>query len=465
MPDYQKEELKTIALVVSTMASFLTPFMSSSINIALPSIGKEFSMNAVEMGWVATSYLLSSVMFLLPFGRLADIYGRKKVFLTGTIVLILSCLLATYSRSSMVLIAVRMIQGFGSAMIFGTGVAILTSVFSAGERGKVLGINAASVYIGLSTGPVFGGFLTEHFGWRSIFYVNIPIGLTIIILVIWRLKGEWSESKGEKFDLFGALLYVVSLFSLIVGLSDMTVAIHYLYAGIGTAGLVGFLYWEHRINQPLLNIRLFRSNTVFMMSNLAGLINYAATFAVGFMLSLYLQYIKGLNPEHAGLILIAQPLTMAVISPLAGRLSDGIEPRIVASSGMAVTTLGLILFVFIQAETGMIQIIATLMIIGAGLALFSSPNTNAVMSSIEKRFYGVASGTLGTMRLAGQMLSMGIVMLIISMMIGRVKITPVFYPSFLTSMKIAFAVFSAFCLGGIFCSLARGKVYDRNRLN
>jgi len=463
--DHQEKEFKTITLIVSTMAAFLTPFMSSSINIALPSIGKEFSMNAVEMGWVATSYLLASAMFLLPFGRLADIYGRKKVFLSGTVILTLSCLFAPYSPSTIVLIIVRMIQGFGGAMIFGTGVAILTSVFPSGKRGKVLGINAASVYLGLSTGPVLGGFLTEHFGWRSIFYVNIPIGLTIILLVVWRLKGEWSDSKGEKFDLLGAFLYIISLFILIIGLSDMTIKIHYLYAGIGIIGFVCFLKWELWVNQPLLNIRLFRNNTVFMMSNVSSLINYAATYAVGFMLTLYLQYIKGLNPEHAGLVLIAQPFTMAFISPLAGRLSDGIEPRIVASTGMAVTTLGLILFAFVQAETSLIQIIAILMIIGTGLSLFTSPNTNAIMSSVEKRFYGVASGTLGTMRLIGQMLSMGSVMLIVSLVIGREKITPVFYPSFLTSMKIAFSIFSFFCFIGIFCSLARGKVHETNRHN
>lgn len=465
MLDHQEKEFKTITLIVSTMAAFLTPFMSSSINIALPSIGKEFSMNAVEMGWVATSYLLASAMFLLPFGRLADIYGRKKVFLSGTVILTLSCLFAPYSPSTIVLIIVRMIQGFGGAMIFGTGVAILTSVFPSGKRGKVLGINAASVYLGLSTGPVLGGFLTEHFGWRSIFYVNIPIGLTIILLVVWRLKGEWSDSKGEKFDLLGAFLYIISLFILIIGLSDMTIKIHYLYAGIGIIGFVCFLKWELWVNQPLLNIRLFRNNTVFMMSNVSSLINYAATYAVGFMLTLYLQYIKGLNPEHAGLVLIAQPFTMAFISPLAGRLSDGIEPRIVASTGMAVTTLGLILFAFVQAETSLIQIIAILMIIGTGLSLFTSPNTNAIMSSVEKRFYGVASGTLGTMRLIGQMLSMGSVMLIVSLVIGREKITPVFYPSFLTSMKIAFSIFSFFCFIGIFCSLARGKVHETNRHN
>ncbi|MDD5765393.1 MAG: MFS transporter [Candidatus Marinimicrobia bacterium] len=465
MSVHQKKEFKTITLIVSTMAAFLTPFMSSSINIALPSIGKEFSMNAVEMGWVATSYLLASAMFLLPFGRLADIYGRKKVFLSGTVILTLSCLFAPYSPSTIVLIIVRMIQGFGGAMIFGTGVAILTSVFPSGKRGKVLGINAASVYLGLSTGPVLGGFLTEHFGWRSIFYVNIPIGLTIILLVVWRLKGEWSDSKGEKFDLLGAFLYIISLFILIIGLSDMTIKIHYLYAGIGTIGFICFLKWELWVNQPLLNIRLFRNNTVFMMSNVSSLINYAATYAIGFMLSLYLQYIKGINPEHTGLVLIAQPFMMAFISPLAGRLSDRIEPRIVASTGMAVTTLGLILFAFIQAETSLIQIIAILMIIGTGLSLFASPNTNAIMSSVEKRFYGVASGTLGTMRLIGQMLSMGSVMLIVSLVIGREKITPVFYPSFLTSMKIAFSIFSFFCFIGIFCSLARGKVYETNRHN
>ncbi len=207
-----------------------------------------------------------------------------------------------------------------------------------------------------------------------------------------------------------------------------------------------------------MNVNLFRSNTVFSFSNIAALVNYAATFAVAFLLSLYLQYIKGFNPQSAGLILVSQPVIQAVFSPLAGRLSDRIEPRVVASAGMALTVVGLFFFTFINEKSTLEFIIATLLLLGFSFALFSSPNANAIMSSVKKRFYGVASATLGTMRLIGQMLSMGIAMLVFAVYIGEAQITPEYYPLFLSSVRTAFTIFASLCFIGIFASLARGKL-------
>ena len=202
----------------------------------------------------------------------------------------------------------------------------------------------------------------------------------------------------------------------------------------------------------------FRKNKVFAFSNLAALINYSATFAIMFLLSFYLQYLKGFSPQTAGLILIAQPVVMTIGSPIAGRLSDRIEPGVIASTGMAVLTIGLFFFIFLSEHTSLEFIVAVLIFLGIGYALFSSPNTNAVMSSVERKFYGVASGTLGTMRSLGMMFSMGIVMLIFSVYMGRVQITPEYYPVFLKAMKAAFIVFASLCFFGIFASLVRGKV-------
>lgn len=207
---------------------------------------------------------------------------------------------------------------------------------------------------------------------------------------------------------------------------------------------------------PVFEVNLFRHNRVFAFSNLAALINYVATFAISFLLSLYLQMIKGLHPQEAGMILIAQPIVQAFFSPYAGRLSDRIQPRIVASIGMGLTTMGFSLFIFLDEETTIPFIAACLILHGFGFALFSSPNTNAVMSSIEKRFYGVASGTLGTMRSTGQMFSMGMVMLIFAIFIGRAQITPPYYPLFLKSVRGTSLLFTALCLAGIFASLSRG---------
>lgn len=449
---------RTVALVIATMTSFLMPFMGSSINIALPAIGKEFAMDAILLSWVATSYLLAAAVFLVPFGRIADIYGRKLIFTWGIAFFTLSSFLSAISTSTLMLLSFRVLQGIGAAMIFGTGIAIITSVFPLEERGKALGINAAAVYIGLSLGPFLGGILTQYFGWRSIFFLNVPLGLVVISTVFWKLKGEWAEARGEKFDLIGSVIYGLTFTTLMYGVSLLPALSATWFLLVGVFGILAFSLWELRVASPVFNLNLFRHNTVFAFSNLAALINYSSTFAVGFLLSLYLQYTKGLSPQEAGLILVSQPIVMAIISPFAGRLSDKVEPQLVATVGMAVTFLGLLFFVFLSAETTLKFIVTGLLILGLGFALFSSPNTNAVMSSVAKKFYGVSSATLGTMRLIGNMLSMGIVMLIFATYIGRVQITPEYYPLFVKSARVAFAIFATLCFGGIFASFARGKV-------
>ena len=449
---------KRVVLIAVTLGAFLTPFMGSSVNIALPSIGKDFEMDAVLLGWVATAYLITGAMFLVPFGRIADIYGRKKVFTYGIVLYTIASLLSALSTSAIMLISFRVLQGIGGAMIFGTSVAILTSVFPVGDRGRVLGINVAAVYVGLSVGPFVGGLLTDHFGWRSVFYANVPLGLIMVALILWKLKGDWAMAKGEKFDLPGSIIYGVMLVAIMYGFTRLPS----LWGGwlilVGLLALVAFIWWELRVKSPVLNINLFRNNIVFAFSNLAALINYSATFAVSFLLSLYLQYIKGFNPEDAGLVLIAAPVMQAIFSPVAGRLSDRIEPRILASAGMALAVVGLALFALIGYGTSLAFIVGGLVILGFGFALFSSPNTNAVMSSVENRFYGVSAATLGTMRQVGMMLSMGIAMLLFAVYMGRVEITPEYYDLFLKSTRTAFIIFAGLCFAGIFASLARGKV-------
>ncbi|MEW6068782.1 MAG: MFS transporter [Nitrospirota bacterium] len=432
--------------------------MGSSINIALPSIGKELSMDAILLSWVSISFILTAAMFLVPVGRIADIYGRNKIFKCGILVYTVFSLFSAISNSAFALISFRLLQGVGGAMIFGTGIAILTSVFPANERGKALGINVAAVYLGLSLGPFLGGFLTQHLGWRSIFLANVPLGLLMIVLVLWKLKGEWADAKGEKFDFIGSLIYSLTLIAIMYGFSLLPSMSGACLISAGLLSMLVFFKWEMKTNNPLIDINLFRNNRTFAFSNMAALIHYCATFAVSFLLSLYLQYIKGVSPQNAGLILVSQPVVMTVFSPFAGRLSDTIEPRIVASTGMALTAIGLLIFIFLNEKTTVEFIILGLIILGIGFALFSSPNANAIMSSVERKFYGVASGTLGTMRLVGQMLSMGIAVLIFAIYIGRVQITPEYHTLFLKSMKAAFTVFAILCFIGIFASLTRGKI-------
>ncbi len=456
--DLEDAAVKRAVLVIATLTAFLTPFMASSINIALPAIERDFRVDAVLLAWIATSFLLPAAVLLLPFGRLADIHGRKKIFGWGIFSYTTASILCGLSPSIASLIAFRVLQGAAGAMIFATGVAMLTSVFPAGERGKVLGLNVAAVYLGLSLGPPLGGLLTQSLGWRSLFLLNVPLGGIILALVLWSLKADWAEARGEKFDLAGTLLYSLSLSIIMYGVPLLTSRTGSWLVLLGLLGLAAFFRWEQRVAHPILDVNLLRGNAVFTFSNLAALINYSATFAVTFLLSLYLQYTKGLGPRDAGLILVSQPLVMAAFSPVAGRLSDRIEPRTVASLGMTFTVLGLVLLAFLSEGTTLGFIIATLVILGFGFALFSSPNTNAVMSSVDRRFYGVASGTLGTMRLTGQMFSMAIAMLIFALNLGRVPIAAANPASFLYSLKVAFTIFAILCFCGIFASLARGRL-------
>ena len=447
-------ETRRVTLIVAAMASFLTPFMGSATNIALPPIGREFEVDAIILGWIATSYLLAAGILSVPFGRIADIKGRKRIFIIGLLVYSFGSLLSGIAPSAESLIVFRILQGVGGAMIFATAVAIITSVFPPKERGKAIGVNTAAVYIGLTLGPFLGGFLTQNFGWRSVFLINFPIGILALFLALWKLKDEWAEARGERFDFGGSLLYSLTLLLVIYGLTETKI-------GLFAAGLIlllAFVLYEGRIKNPVLEIKLFRKNPIFSLSCLAALLNYAATFAVGFILSLYLQYVKALSPQQAGLILISQPVLMVIFAPVAGWLSDRIEPRVVASAGMAITTLSLFVFSGIGSATPMNLIIANLGFLGFGLGMFSSPNTNAIMSSVERKFLGIASATVATMRLVGQVLSMALTMLIFSIGMGRMQITPAYYQLFIQSARTAFIVFAILCLFGVFASLGRGRL-------
>jgi Na+/melibiose symporter-like transporter len=305
--------------------------------------------------------------------------------------------------------------------------------------------------------------LTDSLGWRSILFLTAGLGALAVLFMVWRLKGEWKEAVGESFDLKGSLVYSLMLLSLMYGFSLVPSLNSLIPIAFGLVCGGIFIWVEERAEHPVLDINLFKKNRTFTFSNLAALINFSATYAVTFLMSLYLQYIKTLSPQEAGLLLIASPIVQAIFSPIAGRLSDRMEPQKVAAIGMAVTMIGLLPFIFLSEQTNVLVVVGSLAVLGFGLSLFSSPNTNAIMSSVEKRLYGVASSTLGTMRLTGQMMSMGITMIIFAVFIGRVEIVPEVYPALTGSINVAFIIFSILCSLGIFASLANNRVTKRVR--
>lgn len=453
----EKDTAPGKGLLVICMAAFLVPFMGSSINLALPEIGRVFSMKAVTLTWMATAYIISTAIFQIPFARMADMLGRKKVFIAGVFFFTLCTLLCGFAPSGFMLILLRFFAGMGSAMMFGTNMAILTSLFPPNKRGRAFGINTAVVYLSLAVGPFVGGILTHYLGWQSIFFVCSGVGGVVIVLSRLFLKGEWYGEKGERFDLFGAAIYGIALFGLIFGFSKLP-------HGIGIGCLIGgilfmtlFVLRERRHAAPLLDVKLFSGNRVFALSSLASLINYAATAAIGFMLSLYLQYVRGFDAQHAGMILIAQACVQTVFSLISGPLSDRVPAYKLATGGMVVIVAGLAGLIFITPDTPLWMIVGLLGMLGVGFGIFSSPNTNVIMGSVDKKHYGQASAIAGTMRLTGQAFSMGIAGMVISCRVGNVQIVPALYPQFMESVRITFTIFVLLCLIGVYASSARGK--------
>lgn len=441
------------------LGSFLTPFMAASLNVGLPAMARELGMPAGTVSWVASSFLLAAAVFTVPMGRVADIHGRRKVLLYGNAIFTVFSLLSAFAPSAAVLIAFRVLQGVGGAMVFATGMAILTSVFPPGERGRVIGNTVTAVYMGLAVGPFAGGFLTQQFGWRSIFVVNFLLGALLVAVMLWKLRGEWAEARGEAFDLFGSILYGVMLIAWMIGFARLGSSLGVGLLVLGVLGLGAFVLWELRNPSPVMQLSLFRSNPVFAFSSLAALIHYSATFAVTFVLSLYLQSARGLSAQSAGLILVAQPVMMALFSRTAGKLSDRFEPRLLASIGMSITALGVFLLSFLGMHTSLGLLVANLLLLGFGFAFFSSPNANAIMSSLDRRHLGLGSGILGTMRLVGQNFSMGIVMMLFGLYhLNARTIGPEMQAPFVACLRAIFWVFSGLGVLGVFASLARGRM-------
>ena len=453
---------KNLILAIATTAAFILPFLVASVNVALPTMARDLNMEAVVMAWVSTSYFLAVAAVQVPFGRLSDIFGRKRIFILGLVLSTFGSFLGGFSNSVTMLLIARVFQGFGSGMTFNVAVAILSAVFPGKERAKAIGISQSGTYLGLSLGPLVGGFLTEHLGWKSIFLVSGVLGVMLVILVFAGLKAEWKEAQGEKFDVTGSIIYIIGIVLFMYGFSSLPSLSGIILFIIGAAALVLFVWWESKVASPVFDINLFRGNRIFIFCNIAALITYLSTFAINYLLSLYLQYIKGFSADTAGLVLICASVLMTSFTIIAGFLAQRVESRLLATLGMALDFVAIVMLIFLGNDSALWYVILALMIYGTGIGLFVSPNTNAIMGSVDKKVLGVASGTLGTMRTAGMMLSMAITMVLFSVYIGQVEITSAYYPQFLTSVRVGFIIFSAFGLGGVIAQMIARNRDTRN---
>ncbi len=445
-------------LFLISLTAFVNPFMISSINIAIIQIEKTFQTTSTLTAWIITSYMLSTALSLIPAGKLAEIHGKRKVFIIGVLIFAISSFLCAFSQNFTFMIISRIIQGLGGGLFLATGTAILTHIFPKEKRGKVLGINVACVYLGLSLGPFLGGIIISKYNWNAIFLITGIINSIIFFISLYKLNFHDEKEKG-KIYISQTIFYSFFIVFLIYGISKINSSVGIIFLATSILSIIVFLLLQNRDNEKLLDIEIFKTNTVFTFSGLSALINYTATTALTFFLNIYLQSIFLFSPQKTGSILLIQPLVMAIVSPFAGRLSDKKEPQIIASIGMFLTALSLFMTIFLTEKSTLTAVLSILFTAGLGFGLFSSPNTNAIMSSVLKKQYAMASSVLSTMRVIGQSLSMGITTLILSFYMKNTGLSGN-SSMLIKSIKTAFIIFFIMSFVGIFFSMMRGKIHS-----
>jgi len=434
----------------------------AAVNVAIPAMASDLQATASNVGWIATLNLLGSVAFLLPCGKLADIVGRKKIYAAGLILNTLATLCCALATSIESILFWRFVQGVAGAMIFSTGIAIVTSVTPFDKRGKALGIVASCVYFGLTAAPAIGGILTETFGWRSVFYAQLPLLVLLVGFVLSKLKGEWKGDENTRFDWFGTLLFMLFSACLVYGLAELPERKGYLFcfAALGALGL--FVYHQQRSQRPLLRIALFKESRVFSLSLSAAFFMYASNFAIVFLLSLYLQYTKALPPSQAGSILLVQALCMALVAPLAGSLADRFQPPVIASLGCALVAVGFVLLNLIDANTTTTHIVIALCTIGIGFGFFSTPNNSAIMGAVKPAETGVASASMNLARTIGNLVGMSLVNFLINSRLGDIPLESAPPDKLMATINMAMSISLVLVILGTIVSVSRRGLTHQN---
>lgn len=458
---------KWIILAIVTLAFFMTPLDTSITNVAMPSIAETYNIGFSLVALVPLFYLLSMSAFMIPFGKLADIYGRKYFFIAGLIIFTIASFLSGIAGTITQLIAYRFLQGFGASLIGATSAAIVTESFPKEQRGMALGINLTAVYIALTTGPFLGGLIVQAINWRYIFFINIPIGIITAIAALIYIKDIKEVEEVTRFNWKAAAALIIFIISLVTVTNPLTTGYKHIIITLGLLSFVTFLMTEIKSRYPIIGLKRLIHNRMFIAANITALLSYIGLFAISFMMAFYLIDVRELTPLYTGLMLSIMPIFMAILSPLCGHLSDRFGSKTLASSGMAIITIGLIMLGFLKLETSLIYIGLSMAVTGIGMGLFSSPNTSAVMGSVEKQHLGLAGSVLGTTRFVGQALSITLMTVIVSriaskdlmdaLVIGAKETIMAAKGEFITASHYTFFIFAGIIFIGIFTSLARKK--------
>ena len=453
----EKIREKKNTILVCVITSFITTFMGSALNLSIPSLEEEFKVGAQTVGWVVTIYMLTCSALAVPFGRLADRVERRSVLRTGILIFSISSLTAVLSKKMWMLLAFRLMQGIGASMIFSTNIAILVGAFDEEHRGRVLGYSTCATYAGFSAGPVLGGWLNQNFGWRAIFIATAIVSAAAFYGAFFKLpKGEkksgiLSLSSKAHLDYAGNILFVVSIVLTMYGLSSLnSLAGAPLILCLGILFFIFFIRTEMKTENPVIDVNLFRKNLPFTLSNLAAMVNYGSNFALSYLMSIYLQVVKGMSSQWAGVILITNTVIMTVLSPFVGRISDRHSPFKMSAAGMALCAAALGLLSFLSEDLSLAKIIMILALSGVGFSFFSTPNTNAVMSCVGKEDYGVAASILSTMRSIGHTAGMSVVSAVVGIYIGSGSLKGAGSEVLMKTFHISFFIFTLLCILGIF---------------
>lgn len=412
---------KWIALGNTTLGTLIASLDANIIFIALPTIASELGTSLFTMVWIIIGYSVVTASILLNFGRLADIFGRVKLYTLGFIIFTFGSGLCSISQSGEALVVFRIVQAVGAAFLFSNSVAILTDSFPSNERGKALGINQIAIVLGSILGLVLGGFLTSYLGWRSIFWINIPIGIIGVVLSYKYLKELGSIIK-EKIDWLGNISFAGGLFFILAGMtlssfgiiSNIFIIFLLIFGGI--ALIIIFAFIEKFISKqyPMFHFSLFKIKS-FLGGNIAILLNSIARGNFIFLISIYLQgAFLNLTPVETGIYLIPVSAALAIFGPLSGWLSDRYGSRFFSALGLFISGIGFLSLTQLQIKTNFTELLLPFILLGAGMGIFTSPNRASIMNSVPPSRRGVSGSTGTTLFYVGRSLSVGISFLIMT---------------------------------------------------